>query len=93
MEKNIVMPHGNHIYAKSADIAKAAMCTYPQYDHALPHWRIVLWCCDECPHINIPDQETNKKHEEITPSFRFHIYYIIGCCTDNGRIPLKDKKC
>ena len=42
--------------------------------------------------INIPDQEITKKHEEKTPSIRFHIYHIIGRCTAHGRIPLKDKK-
>ena len=68
------------------------MCTYPQFDHELPHWKYVLLYCAECPYINIPDQETNKKHEDTTPSIRFHIYHIIGCCTANGRIPLKDKK-
>ena len=33
-----------------------------------------------------------KNLEETTPSIRFHIYHIIGSCTDNGIIPLKEKK-
>ena len=74
------MPHGRHMYAKVSDMTKATMCTYPQSDHAIPHWKCVLRFCAECPHINLPDKETNKKHEEITPSIRFHIYHIIGCC-------------
>ena len=36
--KNTVMPHGSHIYDKSSDMENATMCTYPQSDHALPHW-------------------------------------------------------
>ena len=60
--KNTVMPHGRHIYANASDISKAIICSYPHPDHALPHWKFVLRCCAECPHINIPDQETNKKH-------------------------------
>ena len=32
-----------------------------------------------------------KKHEETTPSIRFHIYHIIGRCATCGRISLKDK--
>ena len=40
--KNTVMPHGRHIYAKSCDMVKSAIFTYPQYDHALPHWKCVL---------------------------------------------------
>ena len=90
--KNTVMPHGRHIYAKASDMAKATMCTYPQSDNTLPHWKCVLRCCSGCPCINITDQETTKKHEETTTSIRFHIYHIIGRCTAHGRIPLKDKK-
>ena len=51
------------IYPKTYDMADATMCAYPHSYHALPHWRCVLRCCDECLHINLPDQETNKKHE------------------------------
>ena len=58
--KNIVIPHGRHIYAKAYDMAKAKMCTYPQSDHALPHWKCILWFCSKCPYINIHYQETNK---------------------------------
>ena len=56
--KNTVMPHGIHVYAKSYDMANATMCTYPQSDHLLTHWKCVLQCCDDCTCINITDQET-----------------------------------
>ena len=85
------MPHGSHIYAKALDITNATICTYPQSEHALSHLKCVLRCCADCPCINIPDQETTKKHEETTHSIRFHIYHIIGHCTSHGRISLKDK--
>ena len=86
------MPHGCHIYAKASDMVNATMCAYPHSDHALPHWKFVLRCCAECPHTNLPYQETNKKHEETTTSIRFHFYHIIWRCTTHGRIPFKDKK-
>ena len=86
------MPHGSHIYAKAPDMENATMCTYPQSDHALTHWKCVLRCCADCPCVNITDQETTKKPDKKTPSIRFHIYHIIGSCTDHGRIPLKDNK-
>ena len=89
--KNKVMPHGNHVYAKVSDMANATMCTYPQSEHALSHWKCVLRCCANCPCINIPDQETSKKHDESTPTIRFHIYHIIGSCAIHGRLSLKDK--
>ena len=68
------------------------MCAYPESEHALPHWKCVLRCCNDCPCINITDQETTKKNDETTPSIRFHIYHIIGRCTAHGRISLKDRK-
>ena len=90
--KNSVIPHGHHICAKASDMVKAIMCTYPQSDHTLPHWKYTLWGCARCPCINIPDQETDNQYSETTPSIRFHIYRIIGRCTANGLITLKDKK-
>ena len=56
------MPYGRHIYAKASDIANATMCSYPHSDNALSQWKCVLRCCADCPCINLPDQETNKKH-------------------------------
>ena len=53
------MPHGRHVYDKSSDMPKATMCTYPQYDHAFPHYKCVFWCFADCPCINLPDRETN----------------------------------
>ena len=75
------MPHGRHIYAKAYDTTKATMGAYPHSDHALPHWKCVLRCCDQCPSINVPDQETYDKHPKPIPSIRFHIYNLIARCT------------
>ena len=71
---------------------KSTMCEYPQYDHALTHWKCVLICCAECPCINIPDQEKDNNYSETTSSIRFDIYHIISRCSAHGIIPLKDKK-
>ena len=78
------MPHRRHIYANASDMENATMCTYPQSDHALPHCKCVLWCCDDYTYINITDQKTTKNHDETTPSIRFHIYHIVGRCTAHG---------
>ena len=86
------MPHGRHIHAKVFDMAKATMCTYPQFDDSLPHYKCVQWCCYDFPCINLTQKETDKKHEETTPSIRFHICYIIARCTAHGRIKSEDKK-
>ena len=86
------MPHKRHVYVKASDVANATMCPYPQSDHALPHWKCVFSFCAECSCINLPDQETTKKHEETAPYIRFHIYHIIGCCTTHIKTPLRDKK-
>ena len=80
------MPPGRHIYAKGSDIVKVTICAYPQFDHALPHWKCVLRCCDNCSCINIPEQETDNHYSNITPSIRFHIYHINTGCNVHGRI-------
>ena len=65
------MPHGRHIYAKTSDMAKATMCTYPHSDHALPHWECVLRYCAECPYINLLEQLKNKKMKKQHPQLGF----------------------
>ena len=65
------MSYGRHIYAKAYDMAKAKMCAYLQSDYALPHWKFVLQCCDQCPIINIHDQETDDKHTKPSLSIIF----------------------
>ena len=65
------MLHGRHIYAKSYDMEKATICTYPQSDHALPHYKCVLWCCADCPYINLPDQATNENMKKQNPQLGF----------------------
>ena len=69
--KNTVMPHGSHIYSKAYDMENATTSAYFHSDNAIPHWKFVLRCCAECPCINLPDQETNKKHEEKNPQLGF----------------------
>ena len=86
------MPHGRHIYSKAFGMAKAAICAYPQSDHALPHWKCVFRCCAKFPCINIPYKEIYNQYLDTTPSIRFHIYHIIVCCTAHDRIPLKNNK-
>ena len=69
--KNTVITHGRHIYAKASDTAKATICTYPQSDHALPHWKCVLRCYYDCASINITDQETDKNLKNPPPQLGF----------------------
>ena len=88
---NTVMPHGRHIYAKSYNMEKAKMCTYPQSDNAFPHWEYLLICCVKHQCVNIPEQETYDKYSDTTPSIRFYIYYLIARCAVHGRLPLNDK--
>ena len=65
------MPHGHHIYDKAYDMVKAKICTYPQSDHALSHWKCVLRCCANCPCINLPEQETDKNMKKQHPQLGF----------------------
>ena len=65
------MPHGHNMYAKEYDVEKSTMCTYPQSDHALPHWKCILLCCAECPYINFPDQRSDKNIIKQHPQLGF----------------------
>ena len=84
------MPHGRHIYAKSSDIAKAKMCSYPQSYHALPNWKYILPFCAQCPSVNIPDRETYYQYSNSRTSIIFHIYHLIAHCKTHGRILLNN---
>ena len=86
-----MIPRERHIYAKASDMAKSTMCTYPWSGNALLPWKCVLRYRTKCPCLNIPDQDIDNQYSETTPSIRFHIYHIIGCCTDHGRNTLKEK--
>ena len=86
------MPHGRHIYAKEYDTAKEKMCAYSQSDHALPHWKCVIRCCDKCPIVNISDQKIDDQYSETIPSIGFHIYHLIVRFSTYVRLPLNYKK-
>ena len=89
--KNIDMPHGRHIYSKSASMEKATMCAYPQSEHALPHWKGVMQFCAKCASVNLPYQVIDYQYSDTSPSSSFHIYNIIARCTTHERLPLNEK--
>ena len=66
------MPHGRQIYATAADTAMKKMCEYPPSQHEFPHWKFMLCCCANCPHIDLPDQESDKHHSNTPTSICFH---------------------
>ena len=88
----MVVPHGLHIHAKSYDMTKATVCAYPQSDHAFTHWKCIIQCCEKCPIVNLPDQETYDQYSDTSPSIIFHIYHLVSRCTTHDRLPLTDKK-
>ena len=73
-------------------MAKATMCANSQSDRALPQWKCVFQCCDQCPVINITDQETDDNHPNPSPSIILHVYHMISNCTKYGRLLLTNKK-
>ena len=74
-------------------MVEETICAYPQSDHALPHWKCVMWCCAKFPIVNIPDQETDDQYSNTSPSVLFHIYHLFARCATHGRLQLNDKKC
>ena len=51
---NSAMPHGCHIQKVATDTPMKTMCPFPYDQHALSHWKRVLYCCEKCPSIVIP---------------------------------------
>ena len=90
--KKYVMPHGFHIYATVAEMYMKIMCAYPPYQHALSHWKCVLVCCSNLPHIDILDQYSDRRNSNASPSINFHFYHLIARCTVRERQPLDEKK-
>ena len=66
-----MIPHGRNIYNKASNMANSTICTYPQSDDALSHQKCVLWCCAECPYINLTYQKTDKKKNKQHPQYSF----------------------
>ena len=70
----------------------ATMCAYPQYQHALPHWKCEFCCCYNFPRGYIPGQESDRHIFNTSPTITFHFYLLITCCTVHGRRPLDERK-
>ena len=56
-------------------------CPCTSQHNGLPHWKCVLSCCDKCPGISVPHQETNTNATNTCSTIRFHVYRHVSCCT------------
>ena len=86
------MPHGIHIYETASDTDMDTMCVYPLFQHTFTHWKCVLRFCENCPYIDLSDQDSDRHNSKTSPSTRFRIYPLIENCTLYGRIPLDEDK-
>ena len=78
---NDVRPHNCHIYNTTVYMAPETMFTCNYKHHGLPQWKHILRCCDKCPNIVLPIQETNKDTTNMCLTIRFHIYRNVSRCT------------
>ena len=88
--KNSVMPHGCHIYQTASPMAMETICAYPSPPHAFPHWKCVLHCYANFPHIDLPRKELDNHHSNICPTIRFNVYHLISHCIVHGICPLDE---
>ena len=86
------MPHGKHSHQSESDMNMATMCDYPTPQHELPHWNCVLRFCDNCPRIDIPSQELDKRPSNKRTTITFHVYQLIERCTLHVRLQIDKKK-
>ena len=50
---NTVRPHGCHIHNTYTGMDMVTMCNCTSTHHGIPHWKLVLSCCEKCPSIAI----------------------------------------
>ena len=87
------MPHGNHMFKISSDMAMTTMCAYPSSKYALPHWKFVLRCCAQFPCIYLQSPESDQHNSNVSPTISFHVYNLIACCTVHVRHHYKNQQC
>ena len=90
--KDSLILHGHHIYQTSPDMAISIMCDYPPSYNLLMHWKCVLCCCSNLPHIDLSGQESDRHNYNKSPTIKFHVYHLIAHCTVHGRPPMYKKK-
>ena len=54
------MTHGKHLFKTRIDTSIATMCEHPSKMYMLPHWKCMLYCCLQCPRIDLPSSESNQ---------------------------------
>ena len=67
------------------------MCAYPSSQHALPHWKCVLSCCENFPCIDLTYQELNQFRTTACPTIRFFVYNVITWCKVHCQQSLENK--
>lgn len=45
-------------YQKARDTASATVCTIPDPNIDVPHWKCVCWCCQNFPPFYLSDKDT-----------------------------------
>ena len=87
--KNAVQPHGFHIYNTASCISMEKTCPCTSKHHGIPHWEFVLRCCDKCPSIVLPSQQTIKDITNTCKTIRFNVYRIFFMlyCAQTTSIP------
>ena len=53
---------------------------YPPSQYALPYCKFVFCSCANCPRIDIPGQESDRRHYNKSPAISFH---GVQCMEDN----------
>ena len=86
------MPHGHHIYKTASYMAMSTMCHFPSDQHALPHRKCVLCCCDKCNTIFIQGQESNSDDTNTCSTIIFHVYRVLSWFNVHVRRPCKEKR-
>ena len=55
------------------------------------HWKGVLGCCEKCPSIGIPGQESNRDETHMCPKMLLHVNRLLSYCTVHGICTYEEK--
>ena len=65
---------------------------YTSSSYALPHWKCVLCCCAQCPHIYLPSPESDHHNLNVSTIISFCVYQHIARFNVNDRHPFNESK-
>ena len=83
--KQEVFDDNKDLHPKAKDAAMSTLCNPFDPQHNLPQWKCVLRCCNNCPPLYQPKEETSPDGQ--VPQIYYHVYKTIATCSIHKQRP------